>query len=147
MGRNILNRIFEPNLLYKSLINRLFENRPKETELNHLFQRSDDDCGQTCLEMLGYDYREDFFQAMSDRDMESISEIEHASEGNKTTFRQEFYYEPHILSCNHPLWTDQHWVLAYQDKVYCPSLGTFYISQYLNRVFIKNGFKAKLNLD
>lgn len=105
-----------------------------EFELKQLFQRSNYDCGHTCLEMLGYDGHEMFSgREMTSKDMRSIPGAREVTVriGQEETLD---YAVPHVWSLlpkpEFVASTTAHFVIRYKDKIFCPSVGTLNSEEY-----------------
>ena len=90
-----------------------------------LLQREDYDCGQTCLDMLGYEGRTLFPQrSVESQDFLSIA-------GAKSlelliTMEEELDYDQPIiwvLMAKGQFTTPFHCVIRYKDQIYCPTIG------------------------
>ncbi len=154
MIKNLIDRLSERNPLYTSLWDRLKLKKPAESEceLKYIPQQSDWDCGQTSLDMLGYDGHRMFPDVpLTYRQTESIKGVESVyadSYKDEKGYREGdvfFFDKPAMLDVVVPGLTEGHFVVGYKDKVYCPSLGVFYANDYLTRVFIPHAFTVPFN--
>lgn len=119
------------------LIKKLFEDQKEDDDkIVYKKQTGDCDCVQTCLDMLGYDGHEifppeKFPGGVMDRHWRSIS-------GAKRLDGVYLFYKP-FKEINFPVIVaftsipsmQQHAVVVYKDRVYCPSLGVFPIRKYV----------------
>lgn len=95
-------------------------------------QTSNFDCGQTCLDMLGYDGHNMFPKnEVSSSDLRSIPG---AQEVTVLTGQEETldYTYPHIwiLLGKDKVAGAQHWAIRHGNKIYCPTVGTMDSDEY-----------------
>ncbi len=108
-----------------------------EFELKQQLQRSNYDCGHTCLDMLGYKGHEMFYgREMTSGDMRSLLEAKEVTVpvGQEETLD---YIIPHVWSVlpkpEFAAKTSAHFVIRYKDKIFCPSVGTVDSEEYKRR--------------
>jgi hypothetical protein len=118
------------------LIKRKFPKVPqKKYDLKYVKQKYDWDCGQACLRMLGYDSYNIFpSKALSSEEL--LKKIPNVIDMSGESESKKYFFEkPMMFSIDVPWQDDNHWILCYKDKTYCPSLGVFYSKYY------RKGFK------
>ncbi len=98
-------------------------------------QKTNYDCGQTCLDMLGYDGNKMFPGVeVSSSDLRSIPGAKDLTlpVGQEETLD---YSYPHIwiLLGKDKVAGAQHWVIRHGDKIYCPTVGVMDSKEYKNR--------------
>ena len=103
--------------------------------IEHKFQESPFDCGQTCLDMLGYDGHHMFpNREVTSSDLRSIPEAQEVTVpcGKEETLD---YTYPHIwiLLGKDKVAGAQHWIIRHGDKIYCPTVGTIDAQEYKDR--------------
>ncbi|HEB46942.1 MAG TPA: hypothetical protein ENI22_00550 [Candidatus Pacearchaeota archaeon] len=121
-----------------SLIDRFLKRKPASNEkIKYIEQKFDYDCGQTCLEMLGYDGHNMFpDKALIREDLMSIVGVKEESYENIRSLIPSFPEEPCIFSVRMVADVPEyHWILVYENKVYCPSFGVFTIEEYLENIW------------
>ena len=106
-----------------------------EFKIKPMLQRSNYDCGQTALDMLGYDGHRMFPNGeVSSSDLKSIQGAKEVTVpvGQEETLN---YSTPHIwiLLGKDKVAGAQHWVIRHEDKIYCPTVGTMDAQEYKNR--------------
>lgn len=107
-------------------------------------QRSNFDCGQTCLDMLGYDGHNMFpDQELSSSDLRTILGAQEVTVPVGQEETQDYTY-PHIWIV---LGKDKvagalHCVIRHGDKIYCPTVGTVVAQEYKKQyvAFILQGY-------
>ncbi|KKR78186.1 MAG: hypothetical protein UU23_C0002G0013 [Candidatus Curtissbacteria bacterium GW2011_GWA1_40_9] len=94
-------------------------------------QRSAYDCGQTCLEMLGY---RDVREMYPNRELENLDLLQIA--GSQFINKPEgySYTNPHMLLVKNKS-IGNHWVIRIEDKIICPLRGV-YENQEFKRIFV-----------
>ena len=102
------------------------------TQIEQKIQSGNFDCGQTCLDMLGYDGHNMFpNQEVSSSDLRSIPGAQEVTVpvGQEETLD---YTYPHIWSLlgKDKVAGAQHWIIRYGDKIYCPTVGTVDAQEY-----------------
>ena len=120
-----------------------------EFRIKPILQRSNYDCGQTCLDMLGYDGHGMFpNEEVSSSDLRSIHGAREATVpiGQEETLD---YSIPHIwiLLGKDKVAGAQHWVIRHEDKIYCPTVGIMDAQDYKNSyvAFIMQEFAVPFN--
>jgi len=109
---------------------------PQETRvIESKLQTSNFDCGQTCLDMLGYDGHNMFpKKEVSSSDLLSIPGAQEVTVpvGQEETLN---YTYPHIwiLLGKDKVAGAQHWVIRHGNKIYCPTVGTMDFDEYKNK--------------
>ena len=108
-----------------------------EYEINQKFQSSIFDCGQTTLDMLGYDGHAMFPGGeMTASDMRSIPGVREVTVpvGEEETLD---YNIPHVWGIQPKpeiaAFMSGHFVIRYKNKIYCPSVGTMDAQEYKER--------------
>jgi len=94
-------------------------------------QQSDYDCGQTCLDMLGYDGHRMFPGKAVIED--KVAEIfGYARDQIRCIdFNEKTFFElPYFLTVMRGDQWGWHAVIGFKDQIYCPSLGIFKIPDY-----------------
>ncbi len=104
----------------------------EELRIKQKLQNSNFDCGQTCLDMLGYDGHELFpNQEVSSFDLRSIPGAQEVTvpAGQEETLD---YTYPHIwiLLGKDKVAGAQHWIIRHGDNIYCPTVGTMDAKEY-----------------
>ena len=123
-------------LVMLSLIDRLLKRKPATDEkIRYIEQWLDYDCGQTCLDMLGYDGHNMFPGRALER--EELISIEGVKEDYEIVLSETTHFEePYIFSVRSVVDPSQyHFILVHGNKVYCPSLGVFKIKKYLRNIW------------
>ena len=122
-----------------------------EFELKQLFQKSNYDCGHTCLEMLGYNGHEMFSgREMTSGDMRSIPGVREVTVpiGLEETLD---YNLPHVWAIlpkpRFATRTSGHFVIRYKEKIFCPRVGTVDSKEYKKKyvAFVMQEFLVPFN--
>lgn len=127
-----------------SLVDRLLKRKPKpiaDEKISYRKQQFDYDCGQTCLDMLGWDGHQIFPEEFPEercflgskaaeifgytRNQISYTEL------NEDTFFENPYLL-NVMRCDQWGW---HAVIGFKDQIYCPSLGIFKIPEYTKYIW------------
>jgi hypothetical protein len=129
----------------QTLIERLFKRKSKpvaDKRIKYRRQKFDYDCGQTCLDMLGYNgYK--IFPKPNGLTQDKVAEIfGHKSEEIiSIEFSEQTYFDtPHFITVNTMAAWGWHNVIGYKDQIYCPSLGIFKIQDYKKYLWWGTGF-------
>ncbi len=123
-------------LVMSSLIDRLLKRKPVADEkIRYIEQRFDYDCGQTCLDMLGYDGHKMFpGRALTREELRSIEGVKEDYEivlSETTHFEEPYIFD--VPGVRDP--SQYHFILVHGNRVYCPSLGVFKIKKYLRNIW------------
>jgi len=116
-------------------IRRLLEKEPEfDGKVKYFKQRFDYDCGQTCLDMLGYDGHGMFptKNGMVREDLESIPGfrvIERESLRNSNKVWDLSFPEPVLIDIR-TFKAANHYVIGFKRFIYCPSLGVHHTLVY-----------------
>lgn len=132
---------------------KLYEKMPfsekEELSVKQKFQKSNFDCGQTCLDMLGYDGHKMFpDHEIFSSDLRSIPGAQEIMipVGHEETLD---YSYPHIwiLLGKDRVEGARHWVIRHRDKIYCPTVGTMDSDEYKKKyiAFILQKFILPFN--
>lgn len=105
------------------------------------YQEDSYDCGQTCLEMLGYNGHQMFPEkrGLKEEELKLIEGVrEIYPQGNH------FFEMPSMIIVEFLLDQQLHWVVGYKDKIYCPGLGIKPNKKYRKYVWFKDVFEVPL---
>jgi hypothetical protein len=104
------------------------------------YQEDSYDCGQTCLEMLGYEGHQMFPEKRGLRE-EELEKID----GVKTYEGDNFFFKiPCMISTTNVFDEQRHWVIGHKDKIYCPTLGILPNKKYRKSVWFDNLYEIPL---
>lgn len=111
-----------------------------EYEIKPLKQQSDYDCGQTCLEMLGYNNIRDIYpkKELIARDLHELAGAQ-AVEAQNADFTT-----PHMMLIENKQ-IGRHWIVRINGKVICPVRGVFDADDFEKRFVEKTIAVAKVN--
>ena len=105
-----------------------------EIKIQQKLQETNYDCGQTCLEMLGYDgYGMFNGREMDSNDFRSLQGVEEVTVpiGQEENLDYSF---PHIWlilpKARFVSGTSAHFVIRHRDQIYCPRVGTVNYQEY-----------------
>lgn len=122
--------------MLRELIKRLFNEESKKNDgIIHQYQSYDYDCGQTCLDMLGYDGHNMF--PVRELKIEELASLPGIRRLDDVRLSKNTYFEnPCILIVMGATESEnRHYALAHKDKIYCPSLGVFKVKKYSRMVW------------
>ena len=122
--------------MLRELIKRLFNEELKKNDgIIHQYQRNDYDCGQTCLDMLGYDGHNMFQgKALEIKELASLPGVRRLDDVRLS--KNTYFENPCILNVMGATESEiRHYALAYKDRIYCPSLGVFKVKKYLRMIW------------
>ena len=89
----------------------------------HKYQQESYDCGQTCLDMLGYEGHLMFSaRELSEEDLMEIPGVKRIFESD-LGFNTSFFECPYMIHVRDFSYGMGHWILGYKDKIFCPTQG------------------------
>jgi hypothetical protein len=107
---------------------------PQQYKIEYRKQLRNDDCGHTCLDMLGYDGH-GMFKDPVDPDslkyMEGVREIAINDTSHSNMPRMILFYGKSVIRIY------RHWAIRYRGDVYCPLFGKIRFEDY-EKAFIRN---------
>lgn len=105
------------------------------------YQEDSYDCGQTCLEMLGYNGHQMFPEkrGLTEEELKLI-------EGVREIYDPQYHFfeKPSMIIVEFLLDEQLHWTVGYKDKIYCPGLGIEPIKKYSKYVWFRDLFEVPL---
>ncbi len=120
-----------------------------DKKINPKLQKSDFDCGHTCLKMLGYDIRQTVDgRGITTWDISGVPGFKLVRDivGVDENIN---YDSPHLwlILGKDKVVGARHWVIRYKDKVYCPTLGEVDAKTYKEKyvAYVLNVYIAPFN--
>lgn len=122
-----------------------------EFEIKQQLQQDNYDCGHTCLDMLGYDGHRMFSgKMMNSTDMSSLPGARDVTVpvGQEESLD---YSHPHVWTIlpkpDFAAQTAMHFVIRYNNKIFCPSVGTMDSQEYKEKyvAFVLQQFLVPIN--
>ena len=110
------------------------------------YQEYDYDCGHTCLDMLGYDGHNMFpgKKGLERKELLTIDKVKNVF----LSVDPKFFNIPHMIIVESIYYPEQqHWVVGYKDKIYCPSIGIKPVKEYSRYVWFFDFFEIPLKVD